>query len=364
MKINTRFFFSFLFLVISIIIIEWAKINPSYIENYYSEGLFKFISYTMRILFGWIPFSVGDIFLFSIILYGIRFVYVLSKSGFKGFKNKMIKIITLLSIVYCCFYFFWGLNYYREPLSKSLGYKKSTYSTDQLIDVSTHLISKLNDIHILITNSDSIKITIPYSNNKIYSIARDGYDQLSIDSPEFSYKFGKVKSSLMSLIQSYNGVSGYFNPFTGEAQVNDKIPKTIMPTTVCHEMAHQIGFAAENEANFIGFLAALSNEDLYFKYAAYRMATRYVIFELYNRDQNKYIELYSTINKGIIKDFQESSDFWRQYKNPFEPIIKKGYNIYLESNNQKDGIKSYNYVVDLLIAYYKKIEFDTKLIDY
>lgn len=308
----------------------------------------------MRILLGWIPFSVGDLLLFSIIIYGIRFVYILFKTKFKGFKHKMIKIISFLSLVYCCFYLFWGLNYYREPLSKSLGYEKSTYSNEQLIDLSTYLISRLNEVHVSITKSDSLQVTIPYSNNKIYSLARDGYDQLSIDSPEFSYKFGKVKSSLMSLIQSYNGVSGYFNPFTGEAQVNDRIPKTMMPTTTCHEMAHQIGFAAENEANFIGFLAALSNEDLYFKYAAYRMATRYVIFELYSRDEKKYLELYNSINQGIIKDFKESSEFWKKYKNPFEPLIKKGYNVYLESNNQKDGIKSYNYVVDLLIAYYEK----------
>lgn len=354
MKINNRFFFPILFLVTSIILIEWAKNYPSFIENYYSGVVFKYWSRAMQVLLGWIPFSVGDVLLFSIIIYGLRFVYILFKTKFKGFKHKVVKITCILSIVYCCFYLFWGLNYYREPLSKRLGYEKSTYSNEQLIDLSTYLISKLNEAHILITKSDSLQVTIPYSNEKIYLLARNGYDQLSLDFPEFSYKFGKVKSSLMSLIQSYNGVSGYFNPFTGEAQVNDKIPKTIMPTTTCHEMAHQIGFAAENEANFIGFLAALSNEDLYFKYAAYRMATRYVIFELYHRDQKIYIELYNTINKGIIKDFQESSEFWRKYKNPFEPIIKKGYNAYLESNNQKDGIKSYNYVVDLLIGYYKK----------
>ena len=364
MKMNKRFFFSILFLVTPIILIEWTKKDPSLIESYYSEGVFIYISYAMRILFGWIPFSVGDVFLFSMIFFGIRFVFILFKTKFKGFKNNIPKIIVLLSAIYGCFYLLWGLNYYREPLSKSLGYNKSTYSNEQLIDMSTYLISRLNDVHILITKSDSLQVTIPYSNKKIYLLARNGYDQLSKDFPEFSYKFGSVKSSLMSLIQSYNGVSGYINPFTGEAQVNDRIPKTIMPTTTCHEMAHQIGFAAENEANFIGFLAALSNEDLYFKYAAYRMATRYVIYELYNRDQKKYVELYKTINEGIIKDFQESSDFWRTYKNPFEPILKKGYNVYLQSNNQKEGIKSYNYVVDLLIGYYEKVGFDVKLTDY
>ena len=37
-----------------------------------------------------------------------------------------------------------------------------------------------------------------------------------------------------------------------------------------------------------------------------------------------------------------------------EPYFKKGYNSYLKANNQTKGIKSYSYVVDLLIAYYKQ----------
>ena len=56
---------------------------------------------------------------------------------------------------------------------------------------------------------------------------------------------------------------------------------------------------------------------------------------------------------GILIDFKSTSDFWNTYKNPFEPIVKKGYNIYLKSNNQIKGINSYNYVVDLLISYFK-----------
>jgi len=131
------------------------------------------------------------------------------------------------------------------------------------------------------------------------------------------------------------------------------IPKTILPTTTTHEMAHQIGFAAENEANFIGFLAALFNDDPYFKYSAYRMATRYAIFELYKRDKDAFEVEYKALNKGILIDFKSTSDFWNTYKNPFEPIVKKGYNIYLKSNNQIKGINSYNYVVDLLISYFK-----------
>jgi len=354
MKIKKRNLYLILFLGVQIVLIRWIQNFPAFIETYYSRGIYIYISKLMRILYGWIPFSVGDLLIFSFIFYAIRFLYLLFKTNFQSVLNKIAGIIAFTSVIYFCFYLFWGLNYFREPLSKNLGYTTTTYTNDQLIDISTYLVSKLNATHILITTSDSLEIKVPYSSKKIYSLAKIGFEKLSKDFPQFTYKYGKAKSSSMSLIQSYNGTSGYINPFTGEAQVNDKIPKTNMPTTTCHEMAHQIGFAAENEANFIGFLAALSSDDLYFKYAAYRMATRYIIFELYKRDEKKYREIYKTINMGIIKDFSKSKAFWEKYKNPMEPIIKKGYNAYLKSNNQREGINSYNYVVDLLISHFKK----------
>ena len=187
----------------------------------------------------------------------------------------------------------------------------------------------------------------------MYVMAIDGYNNLSKDFTQLEYKHASIKNSFISLLQSYNGTAGYLNPLTGEAQINDKIPKTSYPTTTCHEMAHQLGFAAENEANFIGFLAANYHENNYFKYASYRMAFGYCISEIKRRDVEISEELWKTVNLGITKDFNASYEFWQEYKNPLEPLIKKGYNAYLKANKQSKGVDSYNYVVDLLISYFE-----------
>lgn len=354
MKVKKRNLYLTIFLGLQILLMRWVENSPSFIETYYSNGIYPYISSLFRILLGWIPFSIGDILIFIFIFHALRFIYRLFKTRFKDFINKVLSVTAFFSVIYFCFYLFWGLNYYREPLSKNLGYEKTKYSNEELITLSEHLIDKLNTTQVKITKSDTIKVVNPYSQKEMYKLARHGYDNLSKKLPQFRYKFGTAKSSLMSLIQSYNGTSGYLNPLTGEAQVNSRVPKTGFPTTTCHEMAHQIGFAAENEANFVGFLATLSNDDVYFKYAAYRMAVRYTIFELYKRDPEKYRELFKTLNKGIIKDFRASTEFWESFENPFEPILKKGYNAYLKSNKQRKGVDSYNYVVDLLISYYKE----------
>ena len=81
------------------------------------------------------------------------------------------------------------------------------------------------------------------------------------------------------------------------------------------------------------------------------MAFSYLISEVRKRNKTIFNTLINSVNKGILIDFKESSAFWNQYKNPIEPLIKKGYNSYLKANNQAKGIQSYNYVVDLIISY-------------
>ena len=341
------------FLPVQILLMKLVAENPAFIERYYSNGIYPFISSFFRIILGWIPFSVGDLLIAFGLFIFIRFLVRLIKARFKNFIPKMIHFTAILSVIYFCFYLFWGLNYYREPLAKNLKYQQQKYTTEQLQKVTEHVISKLNEYQYKITKNDTLKVNNPYSQKEMYTMALVGYDHLSKDFPQLKYQHASVKSSLMSLLQTYNGTSGYLNPLTGEAQVNDRIPKTSYPTTTCHEMAHQIGFAAENEANFVGFLAANYNDDIYFKYASYRMAFGYCISELRKRDRELSKELWGKVNKGIAKDFNASYQFWQQYKNPFEPLVKKGYNAYLKANKQSKGIDSYSYVVDLFISYFE-----------
>ena len=354
MKNKKLYIFLAYFFAFQIVFVQIVSRYPSFIEKYYSNGIYIYTSKLLRFLFGWIPFSFGDLIIGCLLFVVIRFIYRLIKDTFKNLKSKFLQAIAFVSILYSCFYWFWGFNYFREPLANNLGFSQSKYTTEELVAVSKDIIKKLNETQLYITKNDTLKVDNPFSQKEMYQKALSGYANLATRYPQFAYHSKSVKSSLMSLLQSYNGTSGYFNPFTGEAQVNDRIPKTGTPTTVCHEMAHQLGIAAENEANFVGYLSALSNDDMYFKYAAYRMAFSYLISEVRKHDKVIFNTLINSVNKGVLIDFKESSEFWNYYRNPIEPLIKKGYNSYLKANKQANGIQSYNYVVDLIISYENK----------
>ena len=168
-----------------------------------------------------------------------------------------------------------------------------------------------------------------------------------------SYSPKSIKKSTWSLGLTYMGYSGYFNPLTSEAQVNGLIKTYKFPVVSCHEQAHQIGYAAENEANFIATLATLHNDDPYIQYTGYVFALRYCVNEIARRDREKYEELLPTINYGILESYKEMREFWASYENPFEDISKVFWDQFLKANNQSKGIMSYSYMVALVVNYFE-----------
>ncbi len=337
-------------LVIQWLLVKWVARNPEFVETYYSKGIYPIISQFLRIVFGWIPFSIGDIFY---IIIGIVIIKSIIKI-IKARKINFVKILASVSIIYFCFHFLWGLNYHRVPLHKTLAINELNYSTDELESFTYQLIAKTNQLQNSITKNDTLKVELPFSKNETYQKVKNGYDNLSTTYSQFEYKSKSIKHSVISLPLTYMGFSGYLNPFTGEAQVNSLNPAVSYAATSCHEVAHQLGYAAENEANFIGFLSAIKNQDVHFQYSGYYMALRYALNDLYRHDKEKYKLAISTINKGVLKNMRESQDFWNSYQNPFEGMFKNIFNLFLKANKQPKGIKSYNGMVGMLINYNKK----------
>ncbi|TJY36281.1 DUF3810 domain-containing protein [Pontimicrobium aquaticum] len=325
---------------------------PKFIETYYSGGLYQFTSKILRYAFGWLPFSVGDTLYTIAGIYVLRWLVIHRKRLRLDTKNWFIDVFSAISVGYLAFHLFWGLNYYRIPVYKSLNidYK---YTTEELIQVTEAFIEKANIIQETITNNDTVKVTMPYSKKELFKSTLNGYQSLGKKHPIFNYQANSIKQSIYSLPLTYMGFSGYLNPFTNEAQIDGLIPLYQYPATACHEQAHQLGYAAENETNFIGYLAAIHNSDIYFKYSGYVSALRQCLNEVYRRDKDNYEVLRKKINKGILLNYQESYNFWTAYENPLEPIFKVIYSNFLKANNQDKGIESYSYAVALLVNYYK-----------
>ena len=244
------------------------------------------------------------------------------------------------------------MNYYRIPIHQKLNIDKE-YTLAELEAFTGKMITKTNAIQLSITMNDSVAVVVPYSDAELFEMAQNGYKNLPEELSDFQYNYKSTKASLFSYPLSYMGFGGYLNPFTNEAQVNILKPKYNSPLTICHEMAHQTGIGSESECNFIGFIAASKSEDLYFQYAAYSFITRYCLHNLEMMQEGNSEKFLSTINKGVLKNFDENEQFWKKYHTPIDTAFEIFYDSFLKVNQQQDGLESYSKFVGLMIGYEK-----------
>src|SRR5690606_39023656 len=106
--------------------------SPEFVEKYYSHDFYPWVSKAMRFVFGWIPFSVGDVLYSVMVIYSIRWLFINRKRLRKDTKNYILDIASAVSIAYFAFHLLWAFNYYRLPLHKSLDIEHD-YTTEQLV---------------------------------------------------------------------------------------------------------------------------------------------------------------------------------------------------------------------------------------
>ncbi|AVR45927.1 DUF3810 domain-containing protein [Christiangramia fulva] len=339
-----------IFLPIQILVIKLISGHPLLVEDYYSNGLYPVISKVMRFSLGFIPFSLGDFLYAAFVILIIRWLIKLIRSRFRNPKQWIPQALASLSIVYFCFHLFWGLNYYRLPLHESLKIEND-YTTEDLIRLTESLIAESNQLHTQIMHNDTLKVPFDFTKNELFKMTINGYDHLEKEFPHLGYHGHALKRSLYSIPLTYMGFNGYLNPLTNEAQVNTIIVPYKIPTTASHEIGHQLGYAKENEANFIACLATMNHPNIYFRYSGYTFALSYCLSELNRRQPGIVKEMTNKLHPGILKNYREVNEFWLEHQNPFEPLFQATYNRYLIVNNQAGGMKSYSYVVALLVNY-------------
>lgn len=345
-----------LFLLIQIILLKILRFFPEFTEQFYSNGLYLKISHFSRIVLGKIPFSAGDCIYSVLILLLIRSIWKTRRTWKAQWKDNLLKAASYLSVFYFFFHLLWAFNYYREPLFEKMKIE-TEYTDAELLTFTKKLIAKTNEIQFQITKNDSAKVVFPYTQKQAFLMNLNGYENLAKQHPYFKYEILSVKKSLFSLPLTYMGFGGYLNPFTNEAQVNDLMPMYNFPATTCHEMAHQMGYASESECNFIGVLAAVKNDNLYYQYSGYSFALRYCLGIWQEKNEKIFQQLKKQTHIGILKNYQESQDFWKQY----DTFIDEGFHIFydnfLKTNNQKDGMEGYSKFVGLMVNYYKGKDF-------
>ncbi len=337
-----------------------ASKYPGMVEDYYSTGIYKLIGKTLSLITGVVPSSAGELLLiFTVIFTAIRIILLIIKmfrktdGRWQMLFNFTTNIIAAASIIYFCFIVLWGLNYYRLPFStiSKLEIKPST--TSELTELCKSLVERANHLRSSIKEDSRGVAQLSGNYRDILKKAYLGYENASRLYPELGGTYGPPKGVLLSRLMSYTGITGVYFPFTGEANVNVSVPGFDIPATACHEMAHQRGFAREDEANYIAYLTCRMHPDIDFQYSGILLALIHSTNVLYQADREAFIDLRSKYSEGLNRDLKDLNNYWRQFEGPVSDVSDKINDTYLKANNQRDGVQSYGRMVDLLLAEYR-----------
>lgn len=352
---------SWVILIVLTILIKWASWYPGWVERNYSVGIYPAMARLQRILFGWIPVSIGDLFYGFLCLVVIYKTWRLIRAIYKKqinrqyFKTGLQQFFFTILFMYVFFNLFWGLNYNRKGIAHQLGLQVKAYSLKDLDTLTTVIQQRLNYYAGFVTEAQRDSFN---NKKRLFGSAVDAYNEVAKKYPFLAYESRSVKPSIYSYLGNYLGFQGYYNPFSGEAQVNTTVPRFLEPYVTTHEIAHQLGYARENEANFVGYLACRYYESNAFRYSVYLDMYNYSLSEIVRRDTLLYDSFQLKAHPQVRKDQKEFRDFYRRYDNPLQQMVMWGYGYFLRANNQPAGKRSYNEVVAWLIAYYKKFGVD------
>jgi len=346
-----------LFLFFLAIMIKLFSMNEAWVEQYYTYGFYPYVSKLLRLLLGWIPFSVGDLVylvaFFLLVAKTWKLLRLLAKRQVKEYLSWILfrKYLKLVVWIYIVFNVFWGLNYNRQGIAHQLGLEVRTYNGNDVYELAVAVQHKLN---FYAGQVDSIK-RLQLNNNKL--LFEEGiavYNIIDKQYPFLNYQYASIKPSFFSGIGQFFGFTGYYNPFSGEAQIKTSVPVFVKPFILCHEMGHQLGYAKENEANMIAFLSGRVSDNVEFRYSAYYDIYTYAMGELRRYDTTRFKELRQTVHPQFKKDYRAYLKYLYQNENIVEPLMSDFYDRYLKMNNQPKGKATYNEVVAWLIAYIKK----------
>ena len=298
-------------LILIVVAITLFESNSSWVERYYYKFLYCKTSFIQRIITSWLPFSIGDVLYVLLGVFIIISIYFFIKKIIKEpqkievIKKALIKTINFLLIIYIAFKLLWGLNYSRQGIAKQLDLKETVYCKEAVVDLIENLIVEANNCRKQIADTSLPNLTLKY----IFEETEKAYLQVENQYLFLNVKMFAVKTSLFSPVGNYLGYTGYYNPFTGEAQIRNDIPTILLPFISCHEVAHQLGYASEDEANFVAFLVAEKSNNMYLKYSMCLEIIDYAMNDLFV----KYAEDFD-IKMGIEKRRQLEDCFDSQVR--------------------------------------------------
>lgn len=255
----------------------------------------------------------------------------------------------------------WALNHAAPSLADSLELDVGAATVDELAEATDHYLVRAAELAPQVPRDDQGAL-VEQDFYELARIAGGSYQGLGERYEIFQGSTAPVKALLVwgePLL--YSGHTGMFWAPTGESGVPLNCADADRPFIMCHEAAHRLGIASEQEANFAACLACAASDDVRFAYSGSYNAFAYCLNALAAQDPERAERLIqdaaaSELGEGVafvLSDRTATAEHYDAYEGFFEKVGSEVNDRYLKSFGESAGVRSYGLVVDYLIAWDK-----------
>ena len=342
-----------------VIILQRALRSDRWLMQQMSQRVIRPVHRFLAGLTDHVPFSVAEVLILTA---GILFIILTLRAVWQLIRRKgrpaalgryLLTVSSFGLAVYAGFCLLWGVFYYGDDFMERSGFETREISVEELEEVTIYFAGLANEYSSRVPrDSEGVCAT---DREAALAKSRTLYDAAEEACPELAGPNVAAKPFFFSKLLSLTDFTGFFFPFTAEANVNTDAPASEFASTVAHELAHQRGVAEEQEANFCAVYASLLDGDPDYCYSACLMAYTYLGNALYSANPGAWELVWEGLNEDVRRDLAFSRSYWQQYQTPVQNISNTVYEGFLYSYDQDLGLRSYGACVDLLVCYYRNL---------
>jgi hypothetical protein len=325
------------------------------VEYAYARSIYPRISSILTTATGWASFSIAEVVVVILALAGLVAVVRGTRRAWRtpargrAFGDALFRITLAASATYLAFLLLWGLNYQRQPLAASVGLPMEEPRPGELAAACADLIERSDVMRASLDEDGHGVVFVRGGIPGALSRASLGFRALDDAWPVVAGDVVHAKRVLLSPVLARLGISGIFMPFTGEANVNTTLPEWTLPFVAAHEVAHQRGFAREDEANYLAYASCARHPDPAARYSAALEGSLFALAALRVSDPTAWAKLHDKRSAAVKRDLEALEAWRRRYESRAADVHEKVNDAYLRAQGQ-DGVVTYGRMVDLLLA--------------
>jgi len=339
---------------------------PGLAEATWGARIAPGVAWVLSRVTGTVPVSVAELVIAAFVLRQLlgaaRGVAAVAR-GARRLRNAAaagaLRLASDVGVVVVLLYALWGFQYARPHAESRLGWPEAADAPVEVVaELADEMIEAVNAAYLALHGVDDAGAPTTLADPAALDAAlEEGWRRAAaacgIRGPAAA-RFGRAKPLVASPLLDRLGLSGFFFPFTGEANVNAGVPAVSFPQVVAHEKSHQRGIGPENEANFFGFLAAALAPDPNARYSAYVFAQRQLLFALLSADPDRAQDLLARRLPGVQRDVDDLRAYWDRYRGAGHDVTRALNDAYLKTNRVEGGVASYGRSVELLLSFARR----------